>query len=54
MALSILLNGSKGRMGQAVLNACHDLGVQVDAQIDVGEDPASPTSICASTWTPKS
>lgn len=46
MALSILLNGSKGRMGQAVLNACHDLGVQVDAQIDVGEDPASKISQC--------
>jgi 4-hydroxy-tetrahydrodipicolinate reductase len=46
MAISILLNGYKGRMGQAVIAACSDLGVTVGAQVDVGIDPTSAIDTC--------
>ena len=46
MAISILLNGYKGRMGQAVMAACSDLGVTVGAQVDVGIDPTSAIDTC--------
>ncbi|KAB2646007.1 MAG: 4-hydroxy-tetrahydrodipicolinate reductase [Verrucomicrobia bacterium] len=44
--MSILLNGYKGRMGQAVIAACSDLGVTVGAQVDVGIDPTSAIDTC--------
>ena len=46
MAISILLNGYKGRMGQAVIAACSDLGVTVGAQVDVGINPTSAIDTC--------
>ena len=40
MALRILINGSKGRMGQALLAAAPDLGLRVSAALDAGDDLA--------------
>ena len=39
MALTILLNGAKGRMGQAIAAAAPELGVTVGPTLDVGGDP---------------
>ena len=36
MALRILINGAKGRMGHAVADAAKDMGVTVGAAVDVG------------------
>jgi 4-hydroxy-tetrahydrodipicolinate reductase len=41
MSLAILLHGARGRMGQAVAAAAGELGVQVAAAVDVGDDPAA-------------
>lgn len=41
MALRILLNGSKGRMGQAILAAATGAGVVITRQLDAG-DPLTP------------
>lgn len=41
MPLTILINGSKGRMGQAVASAAKNLGVNVAAAVDVGDDIAA-------------
>jgi 4-hydroxy-tetrahydrodipicolinate reductase len=38
MSLKIQLNGSKGRMGQAVAAAATDMGVVIAASTDVGDD----------------
>jgi 4-hydroxy-tetrahydrodipicolinate reductase len=38
MSLRILINGARGRMGQAVAKAAGDLGVTVAAAVDVGDD----------------
>jgi 4-hydroxy-tetrahydrodipicolinate reductase len=38
MALTVLLNGSAGRMGQAIIAAAPGLGIQVGAAIDLGGD----------------
>jgi 4-hydroxy-tetrahydrodipicolinate reductase len=38
MSLKIQLNGSKGRMGQAVAAAAADMGVDIAASTDVGDD----------------
>ena len=38
MALSITINGGRGRMGQAVAAAAHDMGITVGASVDVGDD----------------
>lgn len=40
MALSILLNGSLGRMGQAILKTAPELDAQIVAAIDKGDVPA--------------
>lgn len=40
MPLSILINGSKGRMGQALAASARDMGLTVGAAIDVGGDLA--------------
>jgi 4-hydroxy-tetrahydrodipicolinate reductase len=46
MALRILINGSKGRMGQALLAAAPDLGLKVTAALDAGDDLATAASGC--------
>lgn len=38
MALRILINGSKGRMGHALTAAAEEMGVQLGAAVDVGDD----------------
>lgn len=38
MALSILINGSRGRMGQAVADAAREMNLVVGAQTDLGDD----------------
>lgn len=46
MPLSILINGSKGRMGHAVATAAKDIGVNVGAAVDVGDDIAAALAKC--------
>ncbi len=46
MPLTILVNGSKGRMGHALAAAAAELGVIVGATTDVGEDLAAPVGAC--------
>src|SRR5688572_26668709 len=41
MALSILINGSRGRMGQTVAAAAKEMGIVVAAAVDVGDDIAA-------------
>ena len=41
MPLSILLNGARGRMGQAVIAAAGDMGLRIAAAVDVGDDPTA-------------
>ncbi|MDP3069543.1 MAG: 4-hydroxy-tetrahydrodipicolinate reductase [Opitutaceae bacterium] len=38
MSLRILINGAKGRMGQAVASAAPELGLAIAAAVDVGDD----------------
>jgi 4-hydroxy-tetrahydrodipicolinate reductase len=38
MALRILINGSKGRMGHALADAAKELGITVGAAVDAGDD----------------
>jgi 4-hydroxy-tetrahydrodipicolinate reductase len=42
----ILINGSKGRMGQALLAAAPDLGLKVTAALDAGDDLAAAVPGC--------
>jgi 4-hydroxy-tetrahydrodipicolinate reductase len=46
MSLKILLNGSKGRMGQAVAAAAADMHETVTAAIDAGDDAAAHLGGC--------
>lgn len=46
MALRILINGSRGRMGQAVAGAAKEMGFVVGAQTDVGDDIAAGVAQC--------
>src|SRR3712207_4290188 len=41
MSLRILINGARGRMGQAVAHAAAELRVSVGAAVDVGDDMAA-------------
>jgi 4-hydroxy-tetrahydrodipicolinate reductase len=41
MALKILLNGARGRMGRAVVAAAPEFGIQIAAQTDQGDDVAA-------------
>ncbi len=41
MALTILINGSRGRMGLAVAAAARDMGVTIGAAVDVGDELAA-------------
>jgi len=40
MPLSILLNGAKGRMGEAIARAAGELGLSIGAALDAGDDVA--------------
>lgn len=46
MALRILINGGKGRMGQAVAAAANDLGAEITGAVDVGDDVAAGVAQC--------
>jgi 4-hydroxy-tetrahydrodipicolinate reductase len=46
MALRILINGSKGRMGQALIAAAPELGLKVVAALDAGDDLAAAVPGC--------
>lgn len=46
MALTILINGAKGRMGHAVAEAAKDAGVVVGAAVDLGDDLAGQLARC--------
>ncbi|MBI5769010.1 MAG: 4-hydroxy-tetrahydrodipicolinate reductase [Verrucomicrobia bacterium] len=41
MSLRVLINGSKGRMGQALADAAEEMGLQLGAAVDVGDDLAA-------------
>lgn len=41
MALSIVINGGKGRMGHAVATRAQEMGVAVAASVDLGDDLAA-------------
>ncbi len=44
--LSILLNGAKGRMGQAIASTAPELGVTIAAATDLGDDPSPLAPSC--------
>jgi len=46
MAIRILINGARGRMGQAVAAAAAESGMKVVGQIDLGDDPRSGLADC--------
>ena len=46
MALSILIHGSRGRMGQAVAAAAAALGVRVGGAVDAGDNAAAGIEAC--------
>jgi 4-hydroxy-tetrahydrodipicolinate reductase len=46
MSLKILLNGAKGRMGQAIAAAAVDMGATIAAAVDAGDDPAAHVDAC--------
>jgi 4-hydroxy-tetrahydrodipicolinate reductase len=46
MALRILINGGKGRMGHAVAAAAKELGLEVTGSVDIGDDIAAGVATC--------
>jgi 4-hydroxy-tetrahydrodipicolinate reductase len=46
MALRILINGGKGRMGHAVAATAKDLGLEISGSVDVGDDIAGAVAKC--------
>lgn len=46
MALTILINGAKGRMGLAVASAAKEMGVSVGGAVDVGDNVAEALARC--------
>jgi 4-hydroxy-tetrahydrodipicolinate reductase len=46
MSLSLLLNGAKGRMGQAIVAAAKDAGLTICAAVDIGDNPAPHIGSC--------
>ena len=46
MALKILLNGSKGRMGQTIAGLAGEMDAVISSAIDVGDDPARHLASC--------
>lgn len=45
-AMRILINGSRGRMGQAVAHAAREAGIEVSAAVDVGDELGSALPAC--------
>ena len=46
MALQILLNGAKGRMGQTIAGVAGELDATIRAATDAGDDPAAQLASC--------
>src|SRR5258708_17629516 len=46
MALKILLNGARGRMGQAIIAAAKDMGLVIGASIASGDQPSAQLAVC--------
>jgi 4-hydroxy-tetrahydrodipicolinate reductase len=46
MAIHLLINGAKGRMGQALLAAAKEMNLSVGAAIDAGDDLAASLAKC--------
>jgi 4-hydroxy-tetrahydrodipicolinate reductase len=46
MALTVLINGSRGRMGQAVAGAAPALGIAVGGAVDLGDDLVAALAGC--------
>jgi 4-hydroxy-tetrahydrodipicolinate reductase len=46
MALTVLINGARGRMGQAVAAAAKELAVAVGGSVDLGDDVAAALDRC--------
>src|SRR6266542_2914815 len=46
MSLSILINGAKGRMGQALSDAAKDMGIVIGGAVDVGDDFVTAATKC--------
>ncbi len=46
MALKVLINGSKGRMGHALAAAAKEMGLVVGAAVDVGDDVKTALAKC--------
>lgn len=46
MPLSILINGARGRMGQAIIAAAKESGINVGAAVDIGDDIAAGLDRC--------
>ncbi|OIQ92312.1 4-hydroxy-tetrahydrodipicolinate reductase [mine drainage metagenome] len=46
MSFTILLNGAKGRMGQAIAAAAHEMNITVGAACDTGDNAAASISSC--------
>ena len=46
MSLAILLNGARGRMGQAIATAAAEMEIRLGAAIDIGDQPAAHIAQC--------
>ncbi len=46
MALRILINGAKGRMGQAIATSAKDMAIDVAGAVDVGDDVTAALARC--------
>lgn len=46
MSLSILINGSRGRMGQAVASAAQEMNIGIGGAVDVGDDIGAALTKC--------
>ena len=46
MSLTVLINGSKGRMGRALADAAKEIGLTVGAALDAGDDLAAGLKHC--------
>jgi 4-hydroxy-tetrahydrodipicolinate reductase len=46
MPLRILINGAKGRMGRALVDAANDLGITIGAAVDLGDDLSAALAVC--------
>jgi 4-hydroxy-tetrahydrodipicolinate reductase len=46
MSLKILLNGAKGRMGQAIAAAAVEMNATIGAAVDAGDNPAAHVDAC--------